>query len=220
MSNKVLFTSYKCEKKDPIIQKILNSWQTLNPAFQILYFSDNDVKNFFKTTPYIDTYKKLKNGVAIADFFRICYIYEKGGYWFDIDLEPISINIPSQGSAHLFDCGFKNISYMIIGGTKNELFKDVINEVSKRINENYITKKRHLMEITGPRVIQELIFKILKINNKDGCFPGTSNSKTYLKNTNYQFEYMTQPVLQMKTYIYHVLQKKYNKNHYAAYNYI
>ena len=31
MSNKVLFTSYKCEKKDPIIQKLLNSWQTLKP---------------------------------------------------------------------------------------------------------------------------------------------------------------------------------------------
>ena len=38
-----------------------------------------------------EIYKKLRNGVAKADFFRICYINTYGGYWFDIDLEPINI---------------------------------------------------------------------------------------------------------------------------------
>ena len=215
-----LFTSYKCDQSEPIIQMIIERWKLLNPDFNIRYFSDKDVYDFFKNSPYFDTYNKLKNGVAIADFFRICYIYENGGYWFDIDLEPISICIPSDGKAHLFDCGFKNISYMLIGGTKNKLFEAVINEVSKRINENYITKKRHLMEITGPRIIQEIVFKILNINNADGNFPGTSSAKTYLTGTDFEFKYMLQPIQQTKTNLYHVLQKKYKKHHYTAYNFI
>ena len=81
-------------------------------------------------------YKTLKNGVAKADFFRICYINKYGGYWFDIDLEPISVdnNIPRKGSIHLFDAGYGNISYMFIGGDKEQkLFDLVINEVSSRI---------------------------------------------------------------------------------------
>jgi len=217
---KILFTSYKCTKDDPIVQNIIAKWKQLNPDFDILYFSDEDVKNFFKTTPYFETSKKLKNGVALADFFRICYIYEKGGYWFDIDLEPISLNMPNKGKAHLFDCGFKNISYMLIGGTKNKLFKTVIDEVSKRIDKNYIKKKRCLMEITGPRVIQEIVFKILNIIMKDGNFPGTRDSKTYLENTDFEFEYMTQPIKQTKMPIYQTLQIKYKKHHYSAYNYI
>ena len=67
----------------------------MNPNYNIKYFSDKNVNVFFKNTQYYDTYNKMKNGVAIADFFRICYINKYGGYWFDIDLEPTSLNIPS-----------------------------------------------------------------------------------------------------------------------------
>ena len=57
---------------------------------------------------------------------------EKGGYWFDIDLEPTAINIPCKGNIHLFDAGFKNISYMVIGGkSKQKLFDKVIERVEK-----------------------------------------------------------------------------------------
>ena len=69
--NKVLFTSYKCEKEDKIIQSILKDWEILNPAYKILYFSDKDIEKFFKETTYFNTFKQMKNGVAIADFFRI-----------------------------------------------------------------------------------------------------------------------------------------------------
>tara|TARA_B110000908_G_C10213525_1_gene431533 strand:- start:981 stop:1643 length:663 start_codon:yes stop_codon:yes gene_type:complete len=220
MINKILFTSYMCDIKDNIIQIILHEWRKKNPTFKIIYFSDNDIQLFFKDTPYEKTYKKLKNGVAIADFFRICYIYTHGGYWFDIDLEPFSVNIPEKGNIHLFDCGYKNISYMFIGGIKNKLFEDVIKEVTIRINKNVKHKTQHIMDITGPRIIQDIVFKKLKIINKDGNFPGHTVSQTHLEHTDYEFEYLLQNIKNTKTQIYKILQNKYKKLPYQYYNYI
>jgi len=100
---KTLFTSYKCDENDKYIQIILQKWRNLNLDCNIKYFSDEDIKSFFKNTQYYDTYSKMKNGVAIADFFRICYINKNGGYWFDIDLEPTKFVIPNKGNINLFD---------------------------------------------------------------------------------------------------------------------
>ena len=43
-----LFTSYKCDQSEPIIQMIIERWKLLNPDFNIRYFSDKDVYDFFK----------------------------------------------------------------------------------------------------------------------------------------------------------------------------
>ena len=219
---KVLFTSYLCSIEEPLVQIILNDWKKLNSNFDIKYFSDNDVYNFFKNTKYFDTYKKLKNGVAIADFFRICYIYENGGYWFDIDIQPFKVDIPNECNIHLFDAGYKNISYMFIGGNKkNKLYEDVIEEVSKRINNNYKIKKQHIMEITGPRIIQKLVFDKLKIKNKDGCFPSKKKGyNKYLENTDYEFTYKYIHISNKKIKLYKLLKKKYKKLPYQYYNFI
>ena len=98
-----------------------------------------------KKTNYYPTYKLMKNGVAIADFFRICYIQKYGGYWFDIDVEPTQITIPDKGNIHLYDLGFKNISYMLIGGKPNQkLFQKVIDNVIINIHNNHPIKKQHI----------------------------------------------------------------------------
>ena len=111
--NKVLFTSYLCDKEDVLLQEILNEWRTLNSDYEVLYFSDSDVNEFFKDTPQYKTYSKMKNGVAIADFFRICYINKFGGYWFDLDVQPISLNLPESGDVHLFDAGFDDPEFSV-----------------------------------------------------------------------------------------------------------
>lgn len=163
----------------------------------------------------------MKNGVAIADFFRICYIQKYGGYWFDIDLEPTQIKIPDKCNIHLYDLGFKNISYMLIGGKPNQkLFQKVIDNVIINIHNNHPIKKQHIMEITGPIVIQNIIYSKLKIRNQDGCFKGAIEPKIYLKDDEYEFIYTELIINNKKTNTYHALQKKYNKKNYGAYNYV
>jgi len=218
---KTIFTSYKCSIDEPIIQKILEKWKLLNPTINVLYFSDVDVEQFFKETDYYDIYKKMKNGVAIADFFRICYINKYGGYWFDLDITPIKLNLPKEGNIHLFDAGFNNISYMFIGGSPNQyLFNEVINIVVNNIKNNIVQKHSHVMDITGPRVIQNIICNKLNIINKDGCLVGTYIPKKYLINTEYEFLYSKIDLQETKTIEYKVLQKKYNKLSYQCYDYI
>ena len=221
MTPKVLFTSYLCDKSDPILSSILSKWKTLNPEYDIRYFSDKDVKDFFKDTKYYSTYSKMKNGVAIADFFRISYINKNGGYWFDLDVEPTKINLPEYGNIHLFDAGFKNISYMFIGGAPNQkLFQQVINKVVENIERNIPTKTDHVIDITGPRIIQNIICSIFNIKNQDGWLPGDNHPRIGLQGTEYEFVYTRIPFSNLKTTLYQELQKKYNKKNYQYYNYL
>ena len=218
----LLFTSYTCSKDDEIICNILQSWQSINPNFTIKYFSDNDVDTFFESHYKNDVYKKLRNGVAKADFFRICYINKYGGYWFDIDINPVRLEENNKSNIALFDLGYKNISYMLIGGKNDQLlFKDTIEEVSNRINNNYSTSHGYnIMSITGPRIIQDIICNRLNIINKDGCLPGSNESKIYLKDTEYEFKYKFIKIKNHKIDLYKILQQKYKKLPYGAYNYI
>ena len=218
---KSIFTSYKCGEDEPIIQNILSKWKSLNPSLNVLYFSDVDVEHFFRETEYYTIYKQMKNGVAIADFFRICYINKYGGYWFDLDITPVKLNLPNEGKIHLFDAGFNNISYMFIGGTPNQsLFNEVIKEVINNIENNIIKKHQHIMDITGPRIIQNIICKKLNITNKDGCLIGSYVPNKYLVDTEYEFIYTKIELPETKTNEYKLLQKKYNKMNYQFYNYI
>jgi len=218
----ILFTSYLCEKEDELVNAILEQWKTKNPSFTIKYFSDTDVDTFFETHEKNEAYKKLRNGVAKADFFRICYINTHGGYWFDLDIEPISISKNNTSNIALYDAGYKNISYMFIGGKPNQtLFKEVIEEVANRITNNYKTSVGfHIMYITGPRIIQDIICNKLKIENKDGCLIGENQPKLYLKDSDYEFKYQAIPINNHKIRLYHQLQHKYNKQKYSNYNYI
>ena len=163
----------------------------------------------------------MRNGVAIADFFRISYINKYGGYWFDIDLKPFKVNIPDHGKIHLFDCGYGNISYMFIGGKPNQpLFNDVIHTVVKNINDNINIKKKHVMDITGPRIIQNLILNVMGKENKDGVLKGEVNSTVMLPNHKYEFVYTLNKIYSTKRNTYHILQNRYNKKRYQAYNYL
>ena len=217
----VLFTSYCCSKNDPIIKEIIQKWANLNRDFEVKYFSDADLELFFlKHNNYYSTYKKLKNGVAKSDFFRIIYLNIYGGYWFDIDLSPSKVVRPYKGNIHLFDMGAANISYMFIGGAPNKLFDETIKKVSININNNFTLKKDHILDITGPRVIQSIVSEKIGFNLKDGEFKGTLKNKTYLEKTEYEFEYMKQVIMDIKSDLYNKLQKKYNKKAYQEYNFI
>ena len=116
---------------------------------------------------------------------------------------------------------FKNISYMFIGASPNQtLFNDIIERVIVNINNNIPNKMQHVMDITGPRIIQNIICDDLKIKNYDGCLVGTDESKLLLQGSNHEFIYTKIHLTNGKTDIYKQLQAKYKQRNYQFYNYI
>ena len=217
---KVLFTSYKCSKEDPTVSSILQKWSILNPEFEIKYFSDTDLDKFFAGTPYETTFTSLRNGVAKADLFRICYINIFGGYWFDLDLKPVCLSVPKTGNAHLFDCGFGNISYMLIGGKKCQLFDDVIKLVEQNVTTAKGSSASGLVNITGPAVIQQLVSSGLDFKVKNGTFMGENWWQTFLRGSDYEFSYKRVVLKSLKSTEYERLQTRYGQRRYWEYKYL
>ncbi len=223
-----LFTSYKCpQENEPIVKNILQKWKDKNPTFEILYFSDVDVKDFFqKEYPeYYTIYTQMRNGVAIADLFRICYIQRFGGYWFDLDLEPISFDIHhtkmGQPNVHLFDAGWGNISYMFIGGKPNQhVFQEVIERVINNIQKHIVNKTDHVVNITGPKNIQDILLPKMNLISKNYNFMGEEEPKIYLKDTKYEFTYQKVNFNTTKTVEYVQLLEKYKQKKYTLYNFL
>ena len=165
-----------------------------------------------------ESYKILKNGVAKADFFRICYIYKYGGFWFDFDMDPVEMK---QGyDIEFFDMGYGNISYMLIGAVKKEsFFLELINKITENIKNNKKSRGNNIMEITGPHVLQKLLQKKSnKYSFIDGKFKG-ENEKKFYSVGNVDFSFVLKNTV-LKTSIYHQIQKKHSLRHYSTYNYI
>lgn len=110
---------------------------------------------------------------------------------------------------------------MFIGAAPNQsLFNDIIDQVIVNINNNIPNKIQHVMDITGPRIIQNIICDDLKIKNNDGCLIGTDESKLFLSGSNREFLYTKIYLSNIKTQQYKQLQAKYKQLSYQFYNYI
>ena len=181
---RVLFTSFKQSINDCSITKsVIEDWKNMNPNWEIIYFSDADLDEYYSNHPKFETYKFLKSGVAKADFFRICYIRSHGGLWFDVDLKPFSIDkiVSDTHLMHsmiLFDSGHKNVSYMLIGGIDNNIMRITEDKIAQNINHAKVnkTKTSDVINVTGPHVLQQVIIEQTSLTNvKNNQFPATNS---------------------------------------------
>ena len=210
MIPKVLFTSFKPDIKTcKACKETIDKWKSLNNGFEVKYFSDKDVYNFFKNFPTAKvSYDCLTNGTAIADFFRISYIYKNGGIWFDFDMDPF--NLASKLDLKELDCneniffdlGHKNISYMLISGGKNsKLFLDAINFISRRLQSiSHLIKGKNIypgLQIVGPHAFQNYISSEFKVSAIDGSFP--ADNKIHQSKNSLSFKYLSCYNLKKKT---------------------
>ena len=163
----------KC-KKESTIPKIF--WQTnytnvvslpvyLNYLFNRLmslnyeyrYASNEDILELFEkegTSEQLEAYKKLNDGAAKADFWRIFALNHFGGVYLDIDANfvyPLSSLIKADEKEVFLKNKQHYTNYFIAAAPNNEVLKEAIAIVVKNIQENKVEKG--VYALTGPDVI-------------------------------------------------------------------
>lgn len=196
-----LFTSHKLalDSMPKIIKNNIIKWRELNESLGFKYFSDIDIDFWIHrnlSPEQIRLYNSLGSGAGRADFFRIAYLINQGGIWFDADLPSISIlskcpdlfDYYNKYSFLLFNNRKTNDPrYTLIGGRNNsELFVDLFNKICENIRHE-IDQPTHktTIEITGPWVLGKILSKYFTIQNL--VFPVPNRIVKYLGDTGYYF---------------------------------
>jgi|TARA_R110000744_G_scaffold298632_2_gene408232 mannosyltransferase OCH1-like enzyme len=81
--NEIIFTTY--DSLD-INEYMIKSFEDLNPEYEVKYFNQTKVDEWFESSIYKDGYQSLSERGERSDFFRYCYIWENGGVYVDADI--------------------------------------------------------------------------------------------------------------------------------------
>jgi mannosyltransferase OCH1-like enzyme len=141
-----------------------NSVQTfleLNPEYEYYFFKDNDCREFIKNnfdTIILDTYDMLYPGAYKADLFRYCYIYIKGGCYFDNKyiLRTSLRNIIKPEFTEIYCKDTKDdlmFNAIIMAIPKLKEIKDSINNIVFNVKNNYYGTTS--LEPTGPKLFNK-----------------------------------------------------------------
>jgi mannosyltransferase OCH1-like enzyme len=173
--NKIIYTTY--DGLD-INEYMISSFKKLNPEYDILYFNQQMVDQwFFSTTIYNEAYKKLKERGEKSDFFRYCYIWENGGVYVDADIfcnQPLrnwityqELIVGLEADLPAEDISFKNIGVKVGDRIKsvcnwafaaapkqeplNKIIDDIINNPIEGVLQNTGPGRftKHIIEYFG-----------------------------------------------------------------------
>lgn len=140
----------------------MNKFRELNPSFEHMFFNGNDIEHFFKENylEYYNTYTRLPIFIQKLDFFRYLAIYHYGGFYFDMDVQPLkplddgilnhSAVFPVDEYASALDCQNPRMnSYCLVGQNfllgqyafgataKHPFMKFLVDKIKQNL-ENYI----------------------------------------------------------------------------------
>jgi hypothetical protein len=71
------------------VQECMDSWQPFDEyGFDRLLFDDDSAEDFIMSNfdrPHLDAFKRCKHPAMRSDYFRLCFIYRRGGFYVDAD---------------------------------------------------------------------------------------------------------------------------------------
>jgi len=170
--------AYKADDKASKITKIF--WQTnytnevslpmylnylfnrlMSREYEFRYASDEAIVEFFEefaSKEELDAYKKLNDGAAKADFWRLVVLYHIGGVYLDIDATfvwPLSKQIKGDEEEIFLLNKEHYTNYFMATAPKNEVYKRAIDIVVANINAKQT--KGGAYALTGPDVVNRAI---------------------------------------------------------------
>lgn len=160
---------FKYEALPDEVKNLLIDTLKKNPSFEMIYFDDEQCKEFIKNNfdnKVLSAYNSLAPSAYKADMFRYCLLYKNGGIWSDLTqkfYEPMESFIDFQKDKLILveggfiDCANKRgieIAFMA-SIPNNEIYLKAINEIVKNVESNYYGFSSFCP--TGPIMFRKLV---------------------------------------------------------------
>lgn len=140
----------------------------LSNDFEHRYVSTEDREKYVieHAAPRVyEVYKKLADGAAQADLWRVITLYEEGGIYMDIDatlVRPLSKIIEDKEYVFLWDKKrFSN--YFLATKPKNPIFAQFIEEIVNRVENFDKERDKTVFYVTGPGALESVLDTIPNI---------------------------------------------------------
>lgn len=126
-------------KNNTIPEYCTSNWIKLNSGYSVHFFTDVDCLEFLErefSTEYCELFTFLEDGPIKADFWRLCILYTYGGYYVDIDIEPIvSLDSFVENNIEFITC--------LTNDYNKVNFKDTWQGHGDKWNPHFIGVKKH-----------------------------------------------------------------------------
>jgi len=175
---------YLCYKSKDIPDYIIPNWKKLNPDYNVYLYDNDDCKEFLLQSfgqEYVDCFNYIKDGPIKADFWRVCILYQYGGVYSDIDVEPlVPIDSIIEKDVSFITCNSKNIfelnPHLIIAVPKHHVLKRCIDKYIEYYNN---MKPYNYWDWSIVYIMRNIIYiDILStISIKDKIYIGNDNNK-------------------------------------------
>jgi mannosyltransferase OCH1-like enzyme len=173
-SNRVSFPIY--------VNYLFNRLMSYN--YEYRYYGNEECLEFIEThgtSDEFESYKKLKDGAAKADFWRVFALYKYGGVYLDMDgtfVWSVDGILENQSELFVVPRRGKYTNYFLATAPNNHIFRDTIDIIVDNIqNISSMDKEKiSVYTITGPSAVEKAIgekevnSKIYKLVCSQGTF--------------------------------------------------
>jgi len=166
---KIIIQTWKTQKVPQRYIPLIESVKINNPDYQYLFFTDDDIENFFKLyyPQYLNTYLNLPIIIQRIDFFRYVAVYHYGGFYLDLDMSVIK----NFDTLLNYSCIFPVDEYLDTRFCKYSRYKDFCN------NKQGFLLGQYAFAASPKHPFIKLLIE--KIHN---------NLNKYIKNVNFESE--------------------------------
>jgi mannosyltransferase OCH1-like enzyme len=177
---KIIHQTWKTKEIPEKMKFCVNSWKILNPNYQYMFWTDEDIDKFIydKYPQFKNIYSKLSLGIQKADLIRILILHYYGGIYADIDFEclkPINIwdinhskvNVAFEPKDHHSTDTLCNA--LILSPKNMSVLLEIIEHGKHIINKN----NREVMNLFGPIAWTKVLktHKCINLINRKLIYP-------------------------------------------------
>lgn len=166
--------------------------RSLSSDFEYHYVSTEERDEYVKkhaSKRIYSAFKRLTDGAAQADLWRLLVLYNEGGVYMDIDatlVKQLSLSLSTNEQVFIRNSGgFTNFFLATI--PKSNLFLECLEKVVRNIENYDANENKTVFDVTGPGALLSIL------ENHNLCYKPQQTISIQGAFTNEHFQYMDRP---------------------------